>query len=290
MEKYGLLGKSSLFASAFLWGFGFVAVEGALLAGWNPMLLLAVRGLLGGTLLLVFSYKRQWWRNKSLIKDSIIAGIYLTSAFVAQTYGQSISGPANAAFITALYVIFTPFIYALKERKMVSGVVLVAAFASFVGVALISVKGTLSWQWGDFLLVVCAVLFAVHILQLEKMGHHDDALSVTTIQLYVMSAVSFLFVPFLNVTMPSVGFGYVAYSGLVSSGIAFFLQTFGQKHVPSSAASIILTFEAIFGALGAIWFYQEFFSLQMFFGGLLLVGSVFFLELVPKSTEIPNVS
>jgi drug/metabolite transporter (DMT)-like permease len=290
MEKFGLLGKSSLFASAFLWGIGFVAVEGALLAGWNPMLLLAVRGFMGGALLLAFSYKRKFWNNKPLLKDSLIAGVYLSAAFVAQTYGQSLSGPANAAFITALYVIFTPFIYALKERKMVSGIVLVAAFASFVGVALISVRGSLSWQWGDFLLVVCAVLFAIHILQLEKMGHHDDALSITTIQLFVMGVLCVLFVPFLNVSVPSIGWGYVAYCGLVSSGIAFFLQTFGQKHVPSSAASIILTFEAIFGALGAVLFYRELFSLQMFFGGLLLVGSVFFLELVPKSTKIPTVS
>jgi drug/metabolite transporter (DMT)-like permease len=75
------LAKSSLFLSAFLWGFGFVAVEGALISGWDPMALLAARGFIGGSLLFIFSYRRKFWKNKELMIEGIKAGFFLTLGF-----------------------------------------------------------------------------------------------------------------------------------------------------------------------------------------------------------------
>jgi len=288
MKKFTGLGKLSLFGSAFLWGFGFIAVENALRSGWNPMLLLATRGLLGAILLHSFAYKRLYWKNKAMLKDGILAGIYLTIAFVGQTYGQALSGPANAAFITALYVIFTPILLSIRHHRWVSKTVLVAAIIAFIGVALISVKDTVKINPGDIYLILGAIMFAIHILKLEDISHYDDALSLTTIQLITMSVCSFAFVPFLNVTFTTQGIGFVLYSGLISSGIAFFLQTFGQKHVNAPTASIILTFEAIFGVLGAVLFLQEIISQKMLLGGFLLIGSVFFVELMPNYIVMKN--
>lgn len=281
MKKLAGIGKMSLFASAFLWGFGFVAVDGALSSGWNPMLLLGVRGLIGGLFLHFFAFRRRYYLNRRMLKDGWLAGLYLTLAFAFQTYGQALSGASNAAFITALYVIFTPIILSIRNRKMMPKLVMFAAFVSMVGVGLISIQGDFRWQIGDVYLVLGAWMFAVHILQLEKLAHYDDALSITTIQLFTMGVVSMAFALVMNVSVPSSGYGYVVYCGLISSGIAFFLQTFGQKHVPSSTASIIMTFEAIFGVIGAMVFLHEVLSSRMLLGGLLLIGSVLVIELKP---------
>lgn len=275
------LAKSALFLSAFLWGFGFVAVEGALISGWHPMALLAARGFIGGFLLLLFSHKRKFWKNKKLMFEGFKAGVILTFGFVGQTYGQSISGPANAAFITAMYVIFVPFICTIWYKDKIHPLVIVASMTAFIGVALISVQGTLRVNVGDIWLLGGALFFAVHIIKLSQLSHFNDSLSLTTIQLFTMSAISSTFLLFTSTNFTYSGLYYVLYVGLISSGIAFFLQTFGQKSVASSVASIILTFEAIFGVLGSAIVFKLLIPTQTWIGGILLLGSVFFLEAMP---------
>lgn len=282
MRKLQQKGKMALFGSAFLWGFGFVAIESALRHGWHPMALLAFRGLIGGLFLLGFSYKRQWWKNKAMVKDGFVAGVYMSLGFLAQTYGQAMSGPANAAFITALYVLFTPMIVSVVSKTRLKNMVFVSAIIAFIGVSLISVNESLRFALGDIILVVGAFMFAVHIVKLGEIGHYDDALSITTIQLFTMSFLSFLTFPMINVEVRAVGLVSIFYVGIISSGVAFFLQTFGQKLVPSSNASVIMTFEAIFGVIGAILFFNELISMQVIFGGFLLLSAVYLLEVHPQ--------
>jgi len=275
------IAKSALFLSAFLWGFGFVAVEGALISGWHPMALLATRGLIGGFLLLLFSHRRKFWKNKKLMYEGIKAGVVLTLGFIGQTYGQAISGPANAAFITAMYVIFVPIIGTIWYKDKIHPLVIVTSITAFIGVALISVQGSLRVNVGDVLLLGGALFFAVHIVKLSQLSHFNDSLSLTTIQLFTMSAISSTFLLFTSTNFTLSGLYYVLYIGLISSGIAFFLQTFGQKAVTSSVASIILTFEAIFGVLGSAIVFKLLIPNQTWIGGILLLGSVFFLEAMP---------
>lgn len=275
------LAKSALFLSAFLWGFGFVAVEGALISGWHPMALLAARGFIGGFLLLLFSHRRKFWKNKKLMYEGIKAGVVLTLGFVGQTYGQAISGPANAAFITAMYVIFVPIIGTIWYKDKIHPLVIVTSIIAFIGVALISVQGSLRVNVGDVWLLGGALFFAVHIVKLSQLSHFNDSLSLTTIQLFTMSAISSTFLLFTSTNFTLSGLYYVLYIGLISSGIAFFLQTFGQKSVTSSVASIILTFEAIFGVLGSAIVFKLLIPNQTWIGGILLLGSVFFLEAMP---------
>jgi drug/metabolite transporter (DMT)-like permease len=275
------LAKSSLFLSAFLWGFGFVAVEGALISGWHPMALLAARGFIGGFLLLIFSYKRKFWKNKTMLWEGIKAGVFLTLGFVGQTYGQALSGPANASFITAMYVIFVPLIGAVWYKYKISMWVILTSFTAFIGVALITVQGSLSVNVGDIWLLAGAIFFAVHIIKLSQLSRFNDSLSLTTIQLFTMSAISSTFMVITNTNFTSSGLYYVLYIGLISSGVAFFLQTFGQKSLESSVASIILTFEAIFGVIGSALVFSLLIPTQTWIGGILLLGSVFFLEAIP---------
>ncbi|MBS3991891.1 MAG: DMT family transporter [Erysipelothrix sp.] len=275
------LAKSSLFLSAFLWGFGFVAVEGALISGWDPMALLAARGFIGGSLLLIFSYRRKFWKNKELMIEGIKAGFFLTLGFVGQTYGQALSGPANASFITAMYVIFVPIIGALWYKHKITPIVVLTSITAFIGVALISVQGSIRINIGDIWLLGGAIFFAVHIIRLSQLSRFNDSLSLTTIQLFTMSAISSTFLLFTDTNFTSSGLYYVLYIGLISSGIAFFLQTFGQKSVASSVASIILTFEAIFGVLGSAIVFKLVIPTQTWIGGIMLLGSVFFLEALP---------
>jgi len=285
MEKNARYGKSSLLASAFLWGIGFTAVQGALDSGWHPYLLLAVRGLLGALFLGMFTLNRGWWKRPKLIKDGIAAGSLMFLAFALQTFGQQTSTTSNAAFLTTLYVVFTPFIMIVTTSRKVTVSTITAVGCSLLGTAFLTLQGGMSLQSGDILLIGCAFVFALHILYVEKMAVHDDALSLTAIQCLTMSILAFAFAGFYRTPIPTQGWNFVLYCGIMSSGCAFFLQTYGQKHVDSTIASIILTLEALFGAVGAVLLLHEQVRIPTVIGGLLMLTAVFLIEAGPLLKE-----
>ncbi|MGB7594137.1 MAG: DMT family transporter [Erysipelotrichaceae bacterium] len=281
MTKNKKYGKTALLVASFLWGIGFVAVQGALDSGWHPYLLLGFRGLMGGAFLGLFSLNRKWWKKRTLMRDGFLAGSLMFLAFTLQTFGQQASSATNASFLTTLYVMFTPLLLFLITGKKIGVSTLIAGVLSLVATALLTLRGSMNLNFGDLLLIGCAVVFALHILVLEKTAYHDDALSLTVLQCLTMSAWSFLFSFFFKTTVPAQGWGFVAYCGIVSSGLAFFLQTYGQKYVDSAIAAILLTLEALFGALGAVLFLHEPFGPSAILGGVLMMGAIVLLESGP---------
>lgn len=281
MTKNKKYGKTALLVASFLWGIGFIAVQGALDSGWHPYLLLGFRGLIAGVSLGVFSFNRKWWTKPPLMRDGILAGSLMFLAFALQTFGQQASSATNASFLTTLYVMFTPLLLFLFTGKKVGVSTLIAGTLSLIATALLTLRGSFTLSFGDALLIGCAIAFALHILMLEKTAFHDDALSLTVLQCLTMSAWSFLFSIFFKTSVPTQGWGYVAYCGIVSSGLAFFLQTYGQKHVDSAIAAILLTMEALFGAIGAILILKEPFGPMSILGGILMMGAIVLLETGP---------
>ena len=283
--KKETIGKIALLSASFLWGFGFVAVQKSLDSGWSPFSLLAMRGLLGGLLFTVLSYRRKWWRNKSFLLSGVIAGIVMFISFVLQTYGQSYSTPSNAAFLTTLYVVFTPLLLRVLFKKKILPRVYLAVIVAIIGTFLLNYQGTLTFQFGDILLILCAFAFALHIILLEQMGRFDDALSLTAIQLLTMGVLSFIGMLLTKESFGSSGWIYVIYCAFISSGLAFFLQAFGQKNVNSSMASLILMLEAVFGVVGSVVFLSEQITWNMVVGGGLLLLSIVLVEMKIKTLD-----
>lgn len=275
-------GKSALLLAAFLWGFGFVAVQSALDNGWTPFGLLAIRGFLAGGLFGVLSWKRQWWRKKKLLQQGVFAGFLMFLAFVLQTYGQNYSSPANAAFLTTLYVIFTPFLVRIIYKIKLQPRVFIAAVIAIGGLAALNLGGGYQLRLGDILLLLCAFVFALHILALEKLGEYDDSLSITAIQTLTMGVLSLVAMLWLGESFSASGWPGVLYSGLISSGVAFFLQAYGQKQVNASLAALILTLEAVFGVICSVLILHEQLSVNMIIGGILLLLAVVIVEWKPK--------
>ncbi len=273
-------GKSALLTSALLWGIAFVAVQEAINRGWTPFMLLGVRGLLASLALVGFSVKRRFWEKPGLVKQSIIAGIILFLGFVFQTYGQMYSSVSNASFITVLYVVFIPVL--MWRKRHVNRWTLLGVALAVVGTAVLTVRESLSFHLGDALLLVCAIVFAYHIMAVEKLAPYDDSLSATFIQVLTLGVLGFVMALLTGGKLPSEGWIYVGYAGIISSGLAFFLQTYGQKHVNSTVAGILLTMEALFGSMGAILILGEPVTLSTVFGGILMMSAVFMVELGPK--------
>lgn len=280
MNQNTLIGKLSLIAASFLWGISFVAVEQALNHGWTTFLLLGTRGLLAGLALGLLGLRRRFWKNRQLMIDGVIGGLLLFVGMVLQTYGQLNSTVSNASFITVLYVVFIPLILGRKQgfRKSVGLAILFAV----LGTGFLSLDANLTLKTGDILLVGCALVFAIHIIFLGKMAQHDDLISASAIQALTMAFFSFGFSLFEGKTIPSEGWIYVLYAGLISSGLAFLLQLYGQKHVHPTVSGLLLTLESLFGTLGAILILHEPLTARIWVGGSLMILSVVVIEAGPQ--------
>lgn len=280
MKNNALYGKLALFIAAFLWGISFVAVEKAMDFGWSPFVLLGMRGLLSGLALSVFAIKNKFWKKRHLMLESVFAGFLMFIGMALQTYGQQYSTVSNSSFITVLYVVFIPVILWKKQRATNS--VLLAIFFAVIGTAFLTLNGGLTLNIGDILLIGCAWLFAVHIIFLNHVIRHNDVMSVAMIQSFTMSALGFIFASFNGQGIPSTGWIYVLYAGLVSSGLAFFLQLYGQQRVSPTISGLLLTLESLFGSLGAIFLLNEPFTINVLVGGSLMLLAVVTIELGPR--------
>jgi len=273
-------GKTALLTSALLWGISFVAVQEALNRGWTPFILMGFRGLLASIALSFIAFRRPFWRNKGLMGYGIFAGFILFIGFIFQTYGQILSTVSNASFITVQYVVFIPLLM-WKRRKITPSVILGVGLA-VIGTGFLTLSENFSFHIGDVLLIACALVFAIHIMVIEKLAKYNDVMAATLIQVFTVSILGFFVSLVTQPIIPTEGWIYVLYAGIISSGVAFIFQVYGQKHVDSTLSGIILSFEALFGALGAIFILHEPFTQNTLIGGFLMMSAVFMVELGPK--------
>ncbi|MFV0381630.1 MAG: DMT family transporter [Breznakia sp.] len=282
MERKATL---ALFLTALLWGFGFIGVENALHSGWQTFPLLCFRGLFGGACLCLFSYKQKWWKNKTTVSLGVISGSLFFAGFSFQTFGQAASSVANAAFLSALNVIFIPFISRFFLNKQIPLKVYFASILAVVGVGILSFKSSITFQIGDILLLLGALSFALQIIYNEHCGNHNDPLSITCIQLLTMGILSLVAMPLTHQTnIPSVGWFSVFFLALISSALACFLQLYGQAHVEPSKASLILMLEAVFATFAAVFILGDKITSTTIFGGSLLLIAIVIVEYKVKKT------
>ena len=67
----------------------------------------------------------------------------------------------------------------------------------------------------------------------------------------------------------------IFYGGIMSAGVAFTLQVFGQKYAEPAAAAILMSFESIFGALSGWLILGEQMTGREIFGCCLMILGIF---------------
>ncbi len=269
----------ALLTTAIIWATGFIAVDQALASGWEAFPLLAARGLIGGLFLLLFSYKKAWWKNRTTLRLGITNGFIFFLGFAFQTIGQSLSSVPNTAFLTSLNVVFVPFISFLFLHKKLELKIYFAAFLALIGSAVLSFSEGLSFHLGDFYLFLCAIFFALQIIYSEKCGEHNDPFSIITIQLLTMGICSLILMPITNqMHVPTQAWPNILYLAIIGSVVSFLCQLYGQSHVIPSKASLILSLESILATLFSILLLSQPITPSIIIGGSCLFGAVLVVE------------
>ena len=153
----------------------------------------------------------------------------------------------------------------------------IGAFLAITGLYFLAIGEEFSVNFGDFLLLIGAIFWTLQILTVDRFAKKVDTIDLSTSQVFVTFLLSFIFMMiFENPSWSSI-FGAtipIIYGGVMSSGVAFTLQIYGQKYAEPSTAAILMSFESIFGALSGWLLLDEIMSGREIFGCILMLAGI----------------
>ena len=208
-------------------------------------------------------------------------GVCLALAYIFQTVGLIHTTPGKNAFLTATYCVLVPFLMWIIYGKKPDKFNVIAAFTCIVGIGLVSLDGNFVIQYGDYITLVCGLFFGLQIVFIATFNKNKDAILMTIIQFFVAGVITgilSLCFETMPSSIPASAWTEIIYLTLFGTLTAFLLQNVSQKHMSSSSASIILTLEAVVGALFSVVFYHEVLTLQVLIGFVVIFVAVFVSE------------
>jgi len=251
-----------LLITALVWGSAFVG-QATAMAHVGPFTFVGGRFLLAALAVAPFAlwetrrHARPLTGRHGLLTAGI--GFVFFLACVTQQLGLQVTSVTNAGFLTALYVVLVPILGAAIWRYKAPGIIWAAALLSFGGTFLLSGGNGAALNWGDGIMVVSAFFWALQVL---LVGKYVEALERPFAIAFMQFLVTGLLGMALGVALEAdrlsaeafagAGFEFL-YTGILSGGLCFTLQSLAQRHTPPSDAAIIMSGEALFAALfGAV--------------------------------------
>ncbi len=278
-----LRGTLMLLGAAFFWGTTFVAQ----LTGMDdlePFSYAAARYFVGTlSLMAVLIFTRRQRAHERRQKNyqhgfgvGLIIGVVLFVASSLQQVALQYSTAGKAAFITCLYIVFVP-LGAKFLGKTIRRENWLGALLAIVGLYLLAVGESFSIQAGDVLLFVGAFFWTAQILLVDKFANRVDLMELSAAQVFMTMILSFAAMSAFEspkVTAMVDAWLPIIYAGVMSSGVAFTLQLYGQRYAEPSAAAILMSFEAIFGALAGWLVLNEVMTSREIFGCVLMLAGM----------------
>lgn len=296
MNKKKLIGNLMLFTTAFIWGTAFVAQRVGM-DHIEPFTFSASRYLLATAVLIPIilildkrsektaraagtyrelSPEEKKAENRSILFGGGICGIILFVASSFQQVGLVYTTAGKAGFITALYIVLVP-IFGLLLHKKTTWLVWAGVALSTVGLYLLCVKEDFSIAFGDFLVFVCAIFFSWHILACDHFTAHSNPVKLSCVQFAVCFVLATItaaifenpsWAGIVECTIP------IIYCGVFSAGVGYTLQMVAQKDTDPTVASLLLSLESVFGALGGFVILNELLTAKELLGCVVMFAAV----------------
>lgn len=279
-----------LLSVAIAWGVTFLMVQDAI--NTTPVYsFLFFRFSLATIIMFFISYKFFKKVNLKTIFYGIILGIFLFSAFATQTFGLIYTPSSIVAFITGLNVIFVPFLTFLFFKDKIKSNVLIATFIAVIGLYLLTMSGTLSFEKGEFLTLICAILFALQIIFTGKFSKEVNVFLLVLFQLITVSILSLVFSLFLDNVTFNIPYDFAFFKAVIITAIfatvyAFLIQTYMQQFTTATKTAIIFTMEPVSAAIFAYFTANEILTITQFFGAVLIILATLVAEI--KFLNISN--
>jgi permease, DMT superfamily len=284
-----ILGFFLLFLTALIWGVAFVA-QSVGMDHIGPYTFNTGRLLLGALVTMpwaIMELKKQKnaeeerevyirKRNSSVIGAAFCAVVFFLAVNLQQ-FALIGSSVANVSFITTLYILIIPIIGMFLGKKHGLGIWIAIAIA-VVGMYLLCIKEGLVLEMGDILAFFCAVMFALQILIVDQYVPKSYVIVLSCTQNLFAGLISFVFMLiFEGVNLEGIKTAWLplAYTGILSTGLAYTTQMLGQKYLKPTVASLIMSLESVIAAIAAWLIIGQALSLREMLGcALVFVGVI----------------
>lgn len=281
------IGNIALFITALIWGLSFVS-QRAGMEYIGPFTFNTIRSFLGAlSLIPVICWvkyskvdargrRRKRFQRINVAKAGTVCGVALFTAMTMQQYCMQYVTAGKAGFIVALYIIFVPIISMLFGNKLAKRII-ASIFISVIGLYLLCYNGNGNFSIYDLMLLASAFFYGVHIIVVDHFSSKVNAVKMSCVQFLVMGLLSMI--PMLLLETPVVSNIIeckvpLFVTGILTCGIAYTLQIYGQKHTVPVVASLILCLESVFAVLGGFLILGETMTAKEIVGCILMITAV----------------
>jgi drug/metabolite transporter (DMT)-like permease len=275
----------SLFSITLVWGATFALVKQAL-ADVSTLLFLTLRFAVATVILAVifrneFRAANRW----SSIRGGAIAGLFLFSGYVLQTFGLKYTSASNAGFITGLYVPLVPLISGLIYKKPPRRLELLGVATAFVGLTFMTVRrDLLDIGFGDLLVAAAALAYAFHIVVLGRFAASGNSGLLTVAQIgtgMLLGAGTFWWAEPVHIVWSGTVWIALAVTSVLATALAFFVQTWAQRWISPTRTALISSMEPVFAWATSYVLAGEVLSRRGVFGAGLILAGILLVELKP---------
>jgi len=287
-----------LLITAVIWGFAFVAQKAG--TALEPFTYNGIRTMVACITLIpvIFIFDRfnkgdaaksdGKGDTKTLIKGGLVCGLILAVASNLQQFGLYFETDAGkAGFITTLYILIVPVLGVFLNKK-VSLKMWFCVFVGALGFYFLTMAGRgngFRLERGDFFVLLCAIVFSVHILAIDYFSPKCDGIKLSCLQFFVAGFVGmtmmFIFESpkmseILDCAIP------ILYAGMMSSGVGYTLQIIAQKDADPTTASLIMSLESVFAVIAGVIIFHERLGLFEILGCIVIFAAVIMSQLPEK--------
>ena len=271
----GIQAEIYLLGIVVIWGSTFAIIKG-ILDQIMPFTFLAYRFFWAAFILGLIFWKRLKNIDKMILKKGSLIGIFLFLGYTFQTVGLKYTTATKAGFITGLSVVLVPIISHFFIREKISKNSILGVILAFIGLWFLNYNSSFIFNFGDFLVLLCAVSFAMHIISVGLYVRKVDYVLLVIVQLTTVFVLSFLMAlfferPGIHLYYPSGVWWSIILTGIFATALAFYIQNKFQRYSTATKTAITFSGEPIFGAIFAYLLLGEKVGLIAWIGGLLII-------------------
>lgn len=294
MNRFIVRQSLLLLLTATIWGVAFVS-QSVGMDYVGPFTFNAVRSLIGAAVLIpcIALLKKMSKREeaqeelhkkedkRTLLKGGICCGVILAAASSFQQFGIMHTTVGKAGFITAMYIILVPLlgIFFKKKVGIRVGISVVAAVA---GLYLLCMTESFRLEAGDTLVLICALIFSVHIMVIDHFSPLADGVKMSCIQFLtcgVLCGICMFLFEKPSISMILAAWKPILYAGVMSCGVGYTLQIVGQRGMNPTVASLIMSLESVISVLAGFVLLGEVLSRRELFGCALMFAAIILAQL-----------
>jgi drug/metabolite transporter (DMT)-like permease len=281
-RRLTLLATAALLAVTACWGSTFFLIHD-LLTRVPTLDFLAVRFTIASATMVLLAPRALARLTRESRRHAVVLGCLYGVAQILQTAGLAQTPASVSGFITGMYVVATPVFAALILHSRIGALTWFAVGLAMAGLGVLTLSG-LSIGYGEALIFVAAMIYALHIVGLGAWSDHQQALGMAIVQLIVIAVICLVCTAPGGIVLPDrLGdWASVVYMAVFAGAGAMIGQTWAQAHLPPTRAAIIMSMEPVFAALFAVLFGGESATLRMLVGGLLVLAAMLLAELAPR--------